>query len=121
MTACSGERIADWERIIWTAVGGVLAVGLPDEVRVVVGSDRFFEFKVFVELARVGGLLASLRAHISLFKHQTPRFFSKTCILTDPFDQDIACPFNGFLTRLNALSRIDESIGLGLKGFREGR
>ena len=29
---------AVWERIIWTAVGGVLAVGLPDEVLVVVGS-----------------------------------------------------------------------------------
>jgi hypothetical protein len=29
---------SEWQRVIWTGVGGVLAVAVPDEVRVVVGS-----------------------------------------------------------------------------------
>lgn len=32
------EASAGWSRILWTGVGGVLAVGVPDELRVVVGS-----------------------------------------------------------------------------------
>jgi len=32
------EALREWQRAIWTGVGGVLAVGVPDEVRAVVGS-----------------------------------------------------------------------------------